>query len=102
MQLNNKLPKKLYVVVRKDLTPSQSAVQAGHALAEYMLNCGKWRNSTLIYLGVENLRSLDRVKDKLDMRDIAYYEFKEPDIGDQPTALACDVECSVFDKLDLL
>ena len=28
---------KLYVLVRKDLSPQQQAVQSGHAIAEFML-----------------------------------------------------------------
>lgn len=93
--------KKLFVVVRKDLSHSQRAVQAGHALAEYMLNSSRWKNSTLIYLGVRDLRHLENIIRKLERQDIEHYVFYEPDI-DQITALASDEECSVFNKLNLL
>jgi hypothetical protein len=32
--------KKLYVLIRKDLDPSYQAVQAGHAVAEWLLQHG--------------------------------------------------------------
>jgi hypothetical protein len=46
--------------VRKDLSKSQQAVQAGHALAEYLLHgpSTAWQNGTLIYLGVKNENEL--------------------------------------------
>lgn len=52
--------KKLYVLVRKDLSKSQQAVQAGHAVAEYLLRgpLTIWGNGTLIYLGIKNEEEL--------------------------------------------
>jgi hypothetical protein len=93
---------KLFVVVRLDLSHSQRAVQAGHALAEYMLNSPRWQNSTLIYLGVKGLTQLEHLKLKLDYNDIKYVEFKEPDLDNQTTAIASDEDSAIFEKLNLL
>ncbi len=58
---------KLYVLVRKDLSHSQIAVQAGHAVAEWVLhaNITNWDNGTLIYLGVKHEMELNSWADKL-------------------------------------
>ncbi len=96
--------KKLFVVVRKDLTPSQQAVQAGHALASYLLHSLnlRWKNETLVYLGVKDGFQLERIKYKLNKSGIEYYEFNEPDLNNETTAIASDQECELFEKLNLL
>ena len=94
--------KKLYVCVRKDLSHSQRAVQAGHALAEYMLNSSEWKNSTLVYLGVKGLNQLENLKRKLEYAEIKHYPFYEPDLDNQMTALASDQSSTIFNKLNLL
>ncbi len=97
--------KKLFVIVRKDLSTSQQAVQAGHAVAAFLLHgqfFRRWKNQTLIYLGVKGLIQLTNLKRKLDNNDVPYVEFREPDIGNQVTAIATDYHTKIFDKLNLL
>ena len=95
---------KLFVIVRKDLTPSQRAVQAGHALAAYLLHSPnfRWKNETLIYLGVKGLTQLLNLKRKLDRHGINYVEFREPDLNNEVTAIASDEDCKIFERLNLL
>lgn len=94
-------PHKLYVVVRDDLSPSQKAVQAGHAIAEY-LKCNPdtdWYNGTLVIL-VEN--RLDKCILKLRKRNIDWVEFYEPDLDNQLTAIASLNDGRVFSNLPLM
>lgn len=94
---------KLFVIVRKDLSHSQRAVQAGHALAQYMLDGSQnWKNQTLIYLGVKGLTQLLNLKRKLDRQSIDYIEFREPDLNDEVTAIASDQESKIFERMNLL
>jgi hypothetical protein len=93
---------RLYVLVRKDLAPSYRAVQAGHAVAEWLLHNQSWKNGTLIYLGVPSEFSLYRWADKLDRKDIRWVGFREPDIGNQLTAIAVENDGRMFRNLELL
>jgi hypothetical protein len=49
--------KKLYVITRRDLGIAYAGVQAGHALAQLLLEDKHegWDNGTLVYLGVKDL-----------------------------------------------
>lgn len=92
---------KMYVVVRDDLSVAQKAVQAGHALAEYLKENKDtlWNNGTLVYLTTKNI---EQFKNKLDVYRIEYNEFREPDIGNELTAIASTEGKRFFKKLKLL
>lgn len=95
---------KLYVLTRLDLSKSQQAVQAGHAVAELLLRGQPtgWDNGTLVYLGVQDEDELKRWKSKLDYKEKPYSEFREPDIGNEITAIASIQDGRMFSKLKLL
>ena len=93
---------RLYVLVRKDLPESYRAVQAGHAVAEWLLSDQTWQNETLVYLGVKNENELMDWKERLDYKNMKYAAFREPDIGNQLTAIATLTEGKVFKKLKCL
>ena len=95
---------KLYVLVRKDLPRNYQAVQAGHAVAEYLLHVPElpWDNGTLIYLGVRNEAELVSWGERLTNKGLRWFGFKEPDIGDQLTAISVLSDGSIFRGARLL
>ena len=95
---------KLYTLIRKDLPTSYQAVQAGHAVAEYLLkHKTEWDNGTIIYLGIKDEKELEKWEYLLGLKDIKYETFIEPDIGNQKTALTCITsDFGIFKRLSLL
>lgn len=100
--------KKLYVLVRTDLKKSSPAVQAGHAVAQYMLDHpdSDWNNSYLIYLRVRSLDELNVWKSKLlygDFDTLKLSSFSEPDLNNELTAIAASgLNANLFSTLKLL
>ena len=79
----------LYVIVRKDLSKSSAAVQAGHAAVKFAFEHGhkvSWRNGTLVYLSVPNEAQLLHLKE--EVADKMFSTFEEPDLDNQMTAIA--------------
>ena len=96
--------RKMYVLVRNDLLGAQPAVQAGHALAEFILrhkiDPREWGNGTLVYLAVPNEFTLQMWQEILESKKIRHSYFKEPDIGNQMTAIcALDYTDQMLQKL---
>jgi len=99
--------KRLYVIVRKDLPWIHQAVQAGHAVAEYLiLNPNtQWNNGYLIYVGVPDEQALFNIRSILEEGcNKKVTVFREPDRCDTITAMAveCNEENEVLSKLPLL
>lgn len=83
---------KMYVVVREDLPPIHRAVQASHAVAEFMLKhptalnrtlarydrYDTWNNGTIIILGALNENHLQMISNKVNQSRFVS-EFIEPD-----------------------
>lgn len=94
---------KLYVIVRQDMSPSQIAVQAGHAVAEHMVEDPyTWENEILIYLGVKNLFHLEKWMDRLEFLNVDFTTWREPDINNEVTAIASTGSSEFFKTLNLL
>lgn len=94
---------RLYVLTRKDLPGSQPAVQAGHAVAEWLLHDStSWKNEYLIYLCVDNEDDLKYWGDHLTRKRIKWIGFREPDKNNELTSIATTCNKNVFSRLSLL
>lgn len=79
---------RLHIVIDEELPTVYGCVQGGHAVAEWMIknptDSKRWNNDYLIYLKGD----INKLKYKLDLYNIDYTEFKEPDLNNQTTSIA--------------
>ena len=83
---NDEISKRLYVLVNKRLNAVYGCVQAGHAVAKFVMDNGtqKWNNEYLIYLWADT----SYWASKFDELGIPYTAFSEPDLNGTITAIA--------------
>lgn len=95
---------KLYVITHNFLSPEVQAVQCGHAVAQWMMDNpnNEWKNNTLIYLTVPDAARLTMLFKKLVSRAERVSEFREPDLGNQRTAIAVFTNTNILRSINLL
>lgn len=81
------MKKCLYVVVRKDLPPGLQMAQACHAAFAYGFYGSDDVGDNLVALGasLDELTALAKAAERLNLSHVS---FREPDLGDELTALA--------------
>ena len=94
------MQKRLYVLISNKLDSIYGCVQGGHAVAEWLLTHPnqEWNNNYLIYVSA----NVDKWKDRLNIMNVDYTEFKEPDLDYQTTALAVLNNDKMFKNLKLI
>jgi peptidyl-tRNA hydrolase len=83
-----RMAKKLYIVVRSDLSIVQQAVQACHATRDFTISFPEEGADTLVLVNVPNEPELEHVRLRLRRAGIRHSAFREPDLGDALTAVA--------------
>ena len=99
------------MVTREDLSPGQQAVQAAHAAIDFCYEhpdrAGPWHKDSnyLVLLSVKNEKQLYLLISKCFELGLKFTAFKEPDIGNQVTAVAIEpgeVTQKLVQKIPLL
>jgi hypothetical protein len=102
---------KLVTVTRTDIPEGYQAVQSTHAAIDFVFEhpsrAGPWHkaSNTLVMLTVKDTRALIHLMRKCDYLSLAYTVFREPDIGNQITAICMEPHPEVYkmvQKLPLL
>ena len=92
--MNATTPLKIYLVTREDLPPAQQAVQAAHALTEYIMDHREgslsWHanSNTLALLSVPDEEKLKVLILNASRKGLMFSAFREPDRSDELTAVA--------------
>jgi hypothetical protein len=96
----------MYVLVRLDLSDSYRMAQGTHAVVQYALEqtelFTKWDNGRIVFLGVYGIRGIKDWFFDIAKVNIPLVKYEEPDLDNQPTAIACvvnEIDYDVFDGL---
>lgn len=87
---------KIFVITRSDLEIGQQAVQASHALTEFIFEhteiAKQWKNysNTLVMLSTDNENKLRSLIENLISKNVMFSVFREPDLQNQITAIALE------------
>jgi len=83
--------KRMYVIVRKELSETYRMVQGAHALAKYSLQFPDsfdwWNNGYLIFLSTFLPKSLEELNQKFFENGVRCADFREIDLSNQLTAI---------------
>ena len=85
----------MYVIVRKDLSTPQQAVQATHAALEASKHNDIPKDLHLVLCSVKDKRALSKTAFNFSKSKVNLHMFYEPDLGNELTAIASDV---VYDR----
>src|SRR4051812_46470379 len=95
----------MYVIVRSDLEKSQQTIQAIHAGIDGGKQFKPPNGHYLVVCTTENKQELHKAMTPLDISNIKYIEFIEPDINNEITAICSDIvygdQRKVFKRLKL-
>ena len=81
----------MYIVVRRDLSPTHQLVQACHAAHESGIRFGNPDDiSSLVVCSVPDEAELRRAAANCSLRGIKTYVFEEDDFGNQATSFATE------------
>lgn len=102
---------RLVTVTRTDIPEGYQAVQSTHAAIDFIFEhptrAGPWHkeSNTLVMLTVKDTKGLQHLMRKCDYLRLAYTAFREPDIGNQLTAICIEPHPETYkmvSKLPLL
>lgn len=98
---------RIYTLTRTDLSAGQKITQAGHSLAQYIIDhnphhAGEWGNGSIINLALGSEKSLKRWIKKFDELGLRYSIFREPDMNNEITSIATLHPGYIFSGIPLL
>lgn len=98
---------RIYTLTRKDMSQGQKAVQSGHAIAQYLIDhnphlSGLWTNGSIINLELGSEKSLKKWINKLELLNLKYSLFREPDMNNEITSIAILHKGDIFRGIPLL